>query len=389
MFREGSIGSRLSTTTTEETTRAVKRTPTLLWMLLIAGCAVGVEKPAMRNVIPAAAPGPAVSDEILSAVYNQVRTPYKYGVVLRGDDGKMIDSPNVFRHNGTWYMMYICMNGVGYETHLAESDDLLRWTPLGKILSFRETGWDRWQTSGGVALIDPAWGGSHELQRFDGRYWLSFLGGSLQGYETDPLAIGLAWTHDPAEPAEWTRLPQNPVLTRDQPDARDFEKQTLYKSHIVWDKSESLGFPFVMFYNGKIKDGYEKIGMAVSRDMVVWNRYGADAVIANGEEQSYGISGDPQIVRIGEVWVMFYFGAFWNPKAFDTFACSHDLVHWTKWTGPKLVEPSEPWDSEYAHKPWLVSHDGIVYHFYCAVGDQGRVIAVATSKDLRSPGQPR
>ena len=48
-----------------------------------------------------------------------------------------------------------------------------------------------------------------------------------------------------------------------------------------------------------------------------------------------------------------------------------------------LIAPSEPYDETYAHKPWLVKHDGIVYHFYCAVGDQGRVIALATSKDLQ------
>jgi hypothetical protein len=31
-----------------------------------------------------------------------------------------------------------------------------------------------------------------------------------------------------------------------------------------------------------------------------------------------------------------------------------------------------------------VKHDGVVYHFYCAVGDQSRVIALATSKDLKA-----
>jgi predicted GH43/DUF377 family glycosyl hydrolase len=108
-------------------------------------------------------------------------------------------------------------------------------------------------------------------------------------------------------------------------------------------------------------------------------------VIDNGT----GISGDPQVVRMGKVWVMFYFGAFWRPKAFDTFACSYDLVHWTRWDGPDLVAPSEPYDETYAHKPWLVKHEGIVYHFYCAVGDQGRVIALATSRDLRSKPEPR
>ena len=88
--------------------------------------------------------------------------------------------------------------------------------------------------------------------------------------------------------------------------------------------------------------------------------------------------------RVGDLWVMFYFGAGWKPKAFDTFAVSRDLVNWTKWDGPHLVEPSEPWDETYAHKPWVLKHDGVVYHYYCAVGKEGRVIALATSKDLRT-----
>jgi predicted GH43/DUF377 family glycosyl hydrolase len=110
--------------------------------------------------------------------------------------------------------------------------------------------------------------------------------------------------------------------------------------------------------------------------MTDWIRYGLEPLIDNGS----GISGDPQITRIGEVYVMFYFGAFYKPKAFDTFACSYDLVNWNKWEGPDLIYPSEPWDSTYAHKPWVIKHDDIVYHYYCAVGDQGRVIALATSK---------
>jgi len=80
---------------------------------------------------------------------------------------------------------------------------------------------------------------------------------------------------------------------------------------------------------------------------------------------------------------MFYFGAFWKSGAFDTFAASRDLVHWTKWDGPDLIRPSEPWDKTFAHKPWILKHDGIVYHFYCAVGDKGRVIGLATSKDMK------
>lgn len=204
---------------------------------------------------------------------------------------------------------------------------------------------------------------------------MSYAGGKLSGYETDPLSIGLAWTDDPSQPVDWNKL-DDPVLSSAQPEARSFEQMTLYKSNIFRDPNESLGYPFIMYYNAKSEHGYERITMAVSKDMIHWLRYGHEPLIDNGS----GISGDPQITRIGDIYVMFYFGAFYRPKAFDTFACSYDLVHWHKWEGPDLVYPSEPWDSTYAHKPWVIKHEDMVYHFYCAVGDQGRVIALATSK---------
>ena len=308
-----------------------------------------------------------ISAERMKQVYEEVKTPYKYGVVIRGEKHKLVDCPNVFRYENKWYMMYVSMNKVGYETLLAESDDM----------SFRKEGWDAWQADGSVALCDPAWGGTSELQQYDGKYWMSYIGGALQGYETDPLAIGMAWTKTPAKAHEWTRIPENPVLSREQPDVRAFEKGTLYKSQIIWDKAETLGYPFVMYYNARASG--ERIGMAVSKDMVHWKRFGTEPVVA----ESKGICGDPQIVRMGDLWVMFYFSAYWGPTICNTFAVSKDLVHWTKWTGPKLTEPTDkPWDKDAAHKPWLVKHNGIVYHFYCACGDKGRVIALATSKPL-------
>lgn len=338
-------------------------------------------------IIPAIPAGHMVETNQMQAIYDEVKTPFKYGVVLTGDaTNELVDCPSIFRSGRQWYMMYVAnSNKVGYQTFLARSDDLLHWKKLGQALSFTSTNqWDAWQEDGGVALADYRWKGSHELEKFNGKYWLSYIGGARQGYETDPLSIGIAWSIHPAEAREWNRLPQNPVLSPKQPDARSFETKTLYKSQIIHDQSKSLGWPFVMYYNAKYKNGFEQIGMAVSQDLETWHRYGANSVVVNGQERTNGISGDPQIVKIGNLWVMFYFGAGWQPKAFDTFACSYDLVHWTKWHGPHLIEPSEPYDHTYAHKPWVLKWNGIVYHFYCAVGDQGRVLALATSRDLKA-----
>ena len=114
--------------------------------------------------------------------------------------------------------------------------------------------------------------------------------GKLAGLETEPLAVGVAYTTTPDKPIEWKRIKENPVLSTEDPDVRWFEAQTLYKSNIIWDKDETLGHQFVMYYNGKQKvEWIERIGMAVSDDMIHWKRYGTEPVI----DTPIGISGRP------------------------------------------------------------------------------------------------
>ena len=343
------------------------------------------QEPEVRKVIPAKQGGKAVPAEVMNEIYQKIKTPFKHGVVLKGQKpGQKVDSPGVFKHGDKWYMTYITFEGKGYESSIAVSDDLLTWKPIGKTLPVLEGTWDAVQAAGYPALQDHTFGGSYELGKYDSKYWMSYLGGKLKGYEADPLMIGMAYTTDPTTPKPWTRLPE-PVLTRDQADCRPWEALTQYKSNIIHDKEETLRYPFVMFYNAKTKSGYEVIGMAVSKDMKKWFRYGDKPVLDHGK----GLTADPQITKIGDVWVMFYFGAGYQPPvgkggAFERFSCSYDLVNWTDWQGANLVEPSEPWDKKYAHKPWVVVHNDVVYHFYNAVGNQGRVIALATSKDLKA-----
>ena len=57
----------------------------------------------------------------MQQVYDEVKTPFKYGVVIRGENEKdsWVDCPSIFRHNDQWYMVYISYDNVGYETYLA------------------------------------------------------------------------------------------------------------------------------------------------------------------------------------------------------------------------------------------------------------------------------
>src|ERR1700722_2762885 len=143
-----------------------------------------------RPVIPAMAEGRTVETNVMQQIYEEVKTPFKYGVVLAGGaTNELVDCPSIFRSGKHWYMMYVAIsNKVGYQTFVARSDDLLRWQKMGRILSFAKTNdWDAWQADGGIALVDYRWNGSHEPEKFNGRYWLSYIGGARQGYETDPL----------------------------------------------------------------------------------------------------------------------------------------------------------------------------------------------------------
>ncbi len=321
-----------------------------------------------------------VSQETMGKIYNEVKTPYKYGIVLKHPDStKLVDSPTIYRMKNLWYMTYIVFDGKGYETWLAESKNLLNWTTKGKILGFTVDSWDANQKAGYVSLVNTKWGGNYSVEKYNGKYWMSYLGGGSSGYEAGVLGIGLSNTSTLTEAKEWDRLPK-PILNPMDKDGRWFESKTIYKSLIIRDKNKRTKYRFVMYYNAKGDTAdYESIGMAVSKDMVSWKRFGNEPVITKHK----GICGDAQITRINNIYVMFYFGAFWKPGAFERFACSYDLINWTDWDGEDLVSTSEPYDKEYAHKPWVIKWKGVVYHFYTAVGQQGRVIALATSKELK------
>ena len=344
----------------------------------------------------------------MQRIYDEVRTPYKYGLVVAPTDNyHKIDCPTVFQQDGKWYMTYVVYNGKegtdgrGYETWLAESDDLLQWTTKGRILSYKDDGWDMNQRGGFPALIDWTWDGGYSISKYKKNYWMTYIGGHGTGYEAvrEPLNIGMAWTNSDITQAHEWQSGDKPLLSINDKNAQWWEKLVQYKSTIYSltpspsSKGEWSGLPkelakyrFVMFYNaGGINPENnlkaERIGIALSNDLKKWKRYDDNPVFAN--EVGGIITGDAQIAKMGDLYVMFYFKAY-DPSrkynAFNTFAVSRDLLHWQCWEGEDLIWPTKSYDEMFAHKSYVVKHDGVVYHFYCAVNnDQQRGIAVATS----------
>lgn len=344
-----------------------------------------------------------ISKNVMQKIYDEVKTPYKYGMVVAPEDNyHQIDCPMVYREGGKWYMTYVVYNGKdgtdgrGYETWLATSNDLLQWKTLGRLLCYADKGWDMNQRAGYPALIDWTWNGSYEMAKYKGRHWMSYFGGEGTGYEAirKPLNMGMASTKgDITQAHPWETSP-SPVLSINDKSAQWWEKLTHYKSTVYWDKNKTLGKPFVMFYNaGGINPANqlkaERIGIALSGNMTSWRRLPlrtAKRKTGNPvffHEAPGIITGDAQIVKFPHYYVMFYFSAY-NPErkynAYNTFAVSRDLVNWQDWEGADLVYPSKPYDDMFAHKSYVLKHQGVVYHFYCAVNHAGqRGIAVATS----------
>ncbi len=315
---------------------------------------------------------------IFNKIHEEIKTPYQYGVILRpsgikgSPDSDAVDCPSVFENEGKYYMTYVCHNGDGYNTAIAYSDDLLHWEKLGIILDMGKTGdWDEFNAAGFI-IREFSWGKVPKLHKKNGFYYMPYIGSCEAGYERGVISMGIASSENLLE--GWKKYENNPVMRPQYP----------YEGVKLWKQ-------FVIFSDGKYIDYYnagsnpEQICIAFSDDLFYWNRYDNNPVISKTETENgfWGqyISGDPNdIQKICGVWVMFYFTD--TPDGFlDSFAVSEDLISWKK-SHIALTNRNNGYDSTYAHKPCVIKHNGIVYHYYCATGSEGRVIALKTSKQF-------
>lgn len=314
-------------------------------------------------------------------IYELLKTPYKYGAVVKED--YWTDSPSVFFHDNKWYMTYIGYNAEkeGYESYIANSTDLVTWENRTRIFDIDPSSgaWDCNQVAGYMSFINNDLFGDYSLQKVGNHYYIAYLGGALPGYETDPLSIGEAYIDDDImNPSSYHKF-DYPVLTPHDEDVRLGEDQTLYKSNMFIDEAKTLGHKYVNFYNAKAKDGTEGVFIAVSDNGTTWKRYWPTYVF---KDLSAHNTGDPVILKHENTYIMLYY-ILKDGKTYDNFAISKDLIHWRAWTGKPLIESTEEWENQYAHKPSMVYDQttDTLYHFYCAVNTNGeRFIAVAANK---------
>ncbi len=297
-------------------------------------------------------------------------TPNKYGKAILAPSGNTgafdrnaVDCPFVFRHRGTFHMLYVGFDGMGYQTALARSDDLFHWEHEALLFKRHDrNGWD----SAGVAatwiIKEDELGEPPLLRKIDGKYWMAYHSYPDAGYEAGPAEIGIAWSTDD-ELRVWHRL-EKPVLS--WRDADDWEYGGLYKACIV----EEDGL-FYLFYNAKnpgVWPWKEQIGVAVSNDLQNWKRLPENPVVrVNEGSWDSRFAADPFVVKDRGRWVMFYYG-YDGVHAQEGLAFSDDLRTWMKAPSPVIRFGSTgELDALHAHKPSVLSWEGKLHHFYCAV----------------------
>ena len=313
------------------------------------------------------------------------RTRYKHPeLILAGTgtpgtfDELAVDIPFVFKHEDRFFMTYVGFDGQGYQTGLARSGDLVNWTRVGLIAGRDESDpYTRHNIALTSILRDSGLRAPGLLKRVDGRYLGVWNAYPEPGYEEGAAVIGLAWSDDLMN---WERTA--PILFPG--DGAVWERGGLYKPYIF----EEDGLYYI-YYNAKTEDvpWHEQIGVATSRDLVTWNRYDGNPLLRNGPPGAADdrFAADPVVLRHDGRWVMFYYGYSTDRAARDLLALGDDAFHFTKVSEPMIdVGPPGSVDETYAHKPGIIHHHGVLYHYYCAVSGkwphETRGIAVARSR---------
>lgn len=328
---------------------------------------------------------PGIASGAQGQVPDDLRTPYKSNQLVIGPsrrkgefDSESADVAFVFHHGGRFYMTYVGFDGEGYQTGLASSEDLKTWKKEGVILRRNpRSPITRYNIALTWILRENNVFSKGELKKVGGRYLAAYHAYPKPGLEEGPAVIGLATS---ADLRHWEV--GEPCLRPE--DGAAWERAGLYKACLL-----ETGGLYYIFYNAKNQpdNWHEQTGFATSRDLKQWVRFAGNPVLRNGPPGSLDerFASDPCVLRYRDGWAMFYFGLDDKGVARDLLALSGDLREARKCSGPLIdVGPQGSVDSTYAHKPSVVFHNGVLYHFYCAVSKEfGRGISLATSSPLQ------
>ena len=240
-------------------------------------------------------------------------------------------NPSVVRFRGEYLNLYSEFDGRTWHTALGVSSDGVNWQKRGRVLS--PSGWE-----GNYIAAN----GSAAVVGDEIFHW----------YEAgDPFRVALAQSRDGVS---WTRhsdavLGPGPVGS--------FDERGVSDPYVI--RAADL---FYLFYTGLDRARRQRLGVARSRDGVVWEKLRSNPILELGSPGAFDEMGlgEPAVWSSGGSYWMLYTGRARGEKRRMGLARSTDGVQWERALSFPPIMGSEAWDREVVCDPTVeVTPDGV------------------------------
>ncbi len=253
-------------------------------------------------------------------------------------------NPSVVTWQGRFLNLYSRFDGQRWDTVAAFSSDGHHWEPPTLVLS-PALPWEGNYIAANGALIEHG-------------------GELLYLYQAGPKGrnvLGLARSRDGRQ---WRKEP-SPVLTAGP--------------RMSWDEL-SLGDPYLwkaggylyVCYLGEDRARRQRLGLARSRDGVLWEKQRASPILELGGAGDFDENGlgEPALFRANGNWMMLYTGRDRTERRRLGYAVSRDGKHWEKLRQP-ILAGEQGWNRAVICDPTVIEQAGLLRIWYGG-GDQPR-----------------
>lgn len=251
-------------------------------------------------------------------------------------EGRSVFHPQVLKKDGQYYLFYTGQTSIKQlslrlDIGLAISEDLKNWIRYSHnpILSPGKKGsWDS-------ELVAHSF-----IIKKDNLYYMFYDGSPSREWREE---IGLAVSKDLIR---WEKYKNNPVLK-----SNDYwwDKAHVSRCCVFQEKNK-----YYIYFAGNVgKNHYqERIGLAISEDLVSWKKICREPVLNLGQKDEWdGFHiADPRVIKINDLFLMFYTGYDLKKRGRIGLAFSQNLINWTKFKlNPVLnVGKRGEWDCDEA-----------------------------------------
>lgn len=239
-------------------------------------------------------------------------------------------NPSVIRQGDAYYNFYSGFDGKAWHTGLAVSPDGIAWHKEGRILSPESGTWEgNLIAANGSAIVDES--------------------GILYYYqagEGERVEIGLARSRNGHQ---WQRNGA-PVLTVGP--WGNWDERGVADPYVIRVASN-----YYMFYLGQDRARRQRIGVAMSRDGVAWQKLRSNPILALGDYGAFDANGlgEPAVWASRGYYWMLYTGRDRDEVRRLGLARSRDGVRWEK-VPSTVIAGSAAWDSKVICDPTVIAN---------------------------------